>query len=150
MRKYLIFVFLLVILIPINYNATSGALASGSIKTCPNGKLYGKHTNHWHKAVKRGNRYYASGSALKKDPCPPKSGNNDLKSLINEGFIEVVPGGAAAKAGKQDRQQYTDHTFHGVSSSFSSSRSTLARYSVSQVSKGTPASWISFARSFPT
>lgn len=85
MRKYLIFVFLLVILIPINYNATSGALASGSIKTCPNGKLYGKHTNHWHKAVKRGNRYYASGSALKKDPCPPKSDNNDLKSLTIDG-----------------------------------------------------------------
>ena len=85
MRKYLVFIFLLIMFIPVNYNATSGALASDTIKTCPNGKLYGKHTNHWHRAVKRGNRYYATGSALKGDPCPPKSDNNELESLTIDG-----------------------------------------------------------------
>lgn len=85
MKKYLVLILLLIIFIPVDFFATSGALQGGTIKECPNGKLYGKHTNHWHRAVKRGNNYYASGSEIKNDPCPPKSDDNELHTLTIDG-----------------------------------------------------------------
>ncbi len=83
--RVILIVLLLLFLCPSNLNATSGFLTSSTIKRCPNGILYGEHAGHWHKAVKRNGRYYATGSAIKNDPCLPKSDNNDLKYLKVDG-----------------------------------------------------------------
>ena len=61
-----------------NVYASSGALTSDSIKTCPDGITYGSHkgggTLHYHKATYNGKQYYPDGNAIANDPCP-KSGN---------------------------------------------------------------------------
>lgn len=61
-----------------NVYASSGALSSDSIKTCPDGITYGSHkgsgTLHYHKATYNGKQYYPDGNAIANDPCP-KSGN---------------------------------------------------------------------------
>ena len=64
---------LLILLIPIITNATSGRLQKGTVKTCPDGVTYGKHGDgHWHVAlVDSSNNYYASGDPIGyDDPCP--------------------------------------------------------------------------------
>ncbi len=77
MKKILIFIILLISL-TINVTASSGALKSHSIKTCPNGKMYGYHgsDNHWHEAEytprDKGSNYTAVGSPIYSDPCPIK------------------------------------------------------------------------------
>lgn len=53
-----------------NVDASAGRLQSASITYC-NGVMYGKHTNHWHRAVKRGKYYYPNGSPVSK-PCGKK------------------------------------------------------------------------------
>lgn len=45
--------------------ATGGALQKASIEKCGS-KYYGKHTTHWHRAVKKESRWYATGSTLKR------------------------------------------------------------------------------------
>ena len=88
MKKISIILLLLILMIPSNVLATSGYLRSDSIKTCPNGKTYGQHGNgHWHRAKKEGYRYKAIGSAIKNDPCPPKSDDNDIKTLKVDGNV---------------------------------------------------------------
>lgn len=66
-----------------NVYASSGALSSDSIKTCPDGITYGSHkgegTLHYHKATYNGKQYYPDGNAIANDPCP-KSGNAVKKS----------------------------------------------------------------------
>lgn len=53
----------------VNVDATSGRLKGNSIKTC-NGTTYGYHSDHWHKAVDRGDAgYYPDGAAIYSDPC---------------------------------------------------------------------------------
>ena len=84
-NRIIIILLFLFLLCPNNINASSGRLTGGSIKTCPNGVTYGSHAGHYHKAVKKNGYYYASGRAIKNDPCPPKSDNNDLKSLKVDG-----------------------------------------------------------------
>lgn len=66
---------LLILFIPLNVYASSGWLQKASIKTCPNGVTYGKHTDHWHVAVTDGERYYASGDVISSDPCPSSNTN---------------------------------------------------------------------------
>ena len=83
--RIILIILIIFILCPSNVNATSGYLTHGTVKRCPNGVLYGSHAGHWHKAVKRNGRYFASGKAIKNDPCPPKSDDNDLKSLKVDG-----------------------------------------------------------------
>ena len=86
MKKISVILLFLILMIPSTVLATPGYLRSDSIKTCPNGKTYGKHGNgHWHQAKKEGSRYKAIGSPISKDPCPPKSGDTSLKSLKIDG-----------------------------------------------------------------
>ena len=76
-------------------NATSGALKSNSVKTCPNGKLYGYHGNdkHWHEAEytprDKGSNYTAIGDPIYGDPCPKEeTGNKNTETNNTE---EDVP-----------------------------------------------------------
>ena len=59
-------------------SATSGDLSKDSIKTCPNGTTYGRHSEsnpHWHVALKKSDGgWSASGDAILSDPCPGSSG----------------------------------------------------------------------------
>ena len=59
-------------------SATSGDLSKDSIKTCPNGTTYGRHSEsnpHWHVALKKSDGgWSASGDAIFSDPCPGSSG----------------------------------------------------------------------------
>lgn len=59
--------------------ATSGRLQKDSIKTCPNGVVYGKHGDgHWHVATRNSDgSYNASGSPLASDPCPNASASGE-------------------------------------------------------------------------
>ena len=97
-------------MIPISINATGGGLRSSSIKTCPDGNKYGLHSDgnggtHWHKAKYENGQYYATGNALKKDPCPDGntktttktnvvkelSKDNSIKSIkINDTILDVL------------------------------------------------------------
>lgn len=69
-----------------NVYASSGALSSDSIKTCPDGITYGSHkgrgTLHYHKATYNGKQYYPDGNAIPNDPCPKK--NNIVKKTTRE------------------------------------------------------------------
>lgn len=69
-----------------NVYASSGALSSDSIKTCPDGITYGSHkgggTLHYHKATYNGKQYYPDGNAIANDPCPKK--NNIVKKTTRE------------------------------------------------------------------
>ena len=75
-RKSTVIIYLLlVMLLPINVNATGGGLRKNSLKTCPNGITYGMHSDghggtHWHVAVTNENNYFADGDAIYSDPCP--------------------------------------------------------------------------------
>lgn len=59
-------------------DATSGDLRKDSIKTCPNGITYGRHSEsnlHWHVALKKSDGGWSpSGDAIFSDPCPGSSG----------------------------------------------------------------------------
>ena len=69
-------------------NASAGALKGDSIKTCPNGKIYGYHGSdrHWHEAKKTNVKsgYSAIGPVLNGDPCPngsnSSSGTNNIQN----------------------------------------------------------------------
>lgn len=79
-KNYSILFILLLIVIPLNVNATGGGLKKNSIKTCPNGITYGLHSDgnggtHWHKAATNGKNYYADGDAIMSDPCPNSTEN---------------------------------------------------------------------------
>lgn len=79
-KNYSILFILLLIVIPLNVNATGGGLRKNSIKTCPNGITYGLHSDgnggtHWHKAATNGKNYYADGDAIMSDPCPNSTEN---------------------------------------------------------------------------
>ena len=70
--------------------ATGGGLRKNSIKTCPDGVTYGKHSDgnggmHWHRAATNGNNYYAVGDAIYDDPCPGSSGNQGTAESTNGG-----------------------------------------------------------------
>ena len=80
MKKYIIFALLL--FIPSVVFATPGGLQKASIKTCPDGVVYGKHNSngieHWHKAVVATDSWSgwtAEGDPLAGDPCPTSSQN---------------------------------------------------------------------------
>ena len=72
MKKLSVILVLIILISPSIVFATSGALKGGTIQYC-NGKTYGYHSNHWHVAVKRGEKYYASGSAIYSNPCGSSS-----------------------------------------------------------------------------
>lgn len=79
-KNYSILFILLLVIIPLNVNATGGGLRKNSIKTCPNGITYGLHSDgnggtHWHKAATNGNNYYTDGEAIMSDPCPNSTEN---------------------------------------------------------------------------
>ncbi len=80
MKKFVVFILLLIMVLPNNVLATSGALKSNSIKTCPNGITYGYHgsDNHWHVAEKSNVKsgWSAVGDALPGDPCPAAVNNS--------------------------------------------------------------------------
>ena len=91
-RKVNIFIIMLIIfsLNTNTYYASSGALKSSSIKTCPNGKTYGYHgkDNHWHEAKytprEKGSNYTAIGSPIYSDPCPfEKYENNSIEEITS-------------------------------------------------------------------
>lgn len=75
MKKVLIVIIFSIIILPLNINATGGALRKATIKTCPNGITYGLHGDgeggtHWHISVTNGTNYYPDGEAIINDPCP--------------------------------------------------------------------------------
>lgn len=79
-KNYSILFILLLVIVPLNVNATGGGLRKNSIKTCPNGITYGLHSDgnggtHWHKAATNGKNYYADGDAIMSDPCPNSTEN---------------------------------------------------------------------------
>lgn len=84
---YLILVIFLFFIGSVNVNASSGALKKNSIKTCPNGKIYGYHgkDNHWHEAERSNvnSGYSAVGSPLSGDPCPKQNNNSNNSSNNN-------------------------------------------------------------------
>ena len=72
---YIFIVLLLIITIPVN--ATSGALRKASIKKCSDGRYYGYHSSngsiHWHLAESHpemSSGWAAVGDPLSGDPCP--------------------------------------------------------------------------------
>lgn len=77
-KKIIVLLLILGLILHINdVNASSGALRKNSIKTCPDGIVYGYHGSngktHWHKAVKSeksSSGWIASGSQINDDPCP--------------------------------------------------------------------------------
>lgn len=79
--KLSIYIIILLVIIPTDINATSGALRKNSIKTCPNGIKYGYHSDgkggtHWHKAEshpKMSSGWAAVGDPILNDPCPKNS-----------------------------------------------------------------------------
>ena len=94
MKKIVVlFIFLL---LPLKVNASSGYLVKSSVKTCPNGKLYGYHVpkngnKHWHlaKQEEKTKKYKAVGNTINEDPCPDYN-DNTLKSLkIDGNNIEI-------------------------------------------------------------
>lgn len=69
MKKKYLWLFIGILLIPVNVFATSGRLRSSSIVSC-NGQTYGAHGDgHWHVAVKQDSAWYASGGPLAGNPC---------------------------------------------------------------------------------
>ena len=112
MRKNILIILLIVLIIPNNVYATSGALVSSSIKTCPDGKTYGYHGSprHWHEAEytprEKGSNYSAIGSPIYDDPCKienvpiePEINNspqentdtNTINIISEENNIEDIP-----------------------------------------------------------
>ncbi|CAM4134810.1 hypothetical protein H9L01_02395 [Erysipelothrix inopinata] len=72
--------------------ASGGQISSGNVVSC-NGQLYGSHgpDNHWHRASKKGNRYYPDGDNLGySNPCgggsapAPASNNSEQKRVAAE------------------------------------------------------------------
>lgn len=110
MKKIIYTMITLILIVPMTINATGGGLRSSSIKTCPDGNKYGLHSDgnggtHWHKAKYENGQYYATGNALKKDPCPDGntktttktnvvkelSKDNSIKSIkINDTILDVL------------------------------------------------------------
>ena len=86
MMKKIVFIVILILIGFLNVNASPGTLKNYSIKTCPNGKIYGYHgdDNHWHEATakqgKRGISYYPKGSAIYHDPCPYEGTKSSIKT----------------------------------------------------------------------
>lgn len=67
--KKILLVLLLCIFIPSNVYATGGCVKTSSIVSC-NGEYYGKHGDgHWHVAVLRSGRWYATGREIDNNPC---------------------------------------------------------------------------------
>lgn len=78
--------------------ASSGYLKAASIKTCPNGSVYGYHgpNNHWHLAIRSESdgKWRASGAPLSGDPCPSSStpsGGNSNNSSNSETLPSTPP-----------------------------------------------------------
>lgn len=78
----------------VSIEATGGQISSGNLVSC-NGQLYGSHgpDNHWHRAAKKGNRYYPDGDNLGySNPCgggsapapAPASNNSEQKRVAAE------------------------------------------------------------------
>ena len=85
MKKLFYLVIFLLIIISSNVYATSGQLRKDSIKTCPNGVTYGKHSDHWHVAlVNEDGKYFASGSPINSDPCPRTNDNKGTAKETNK------------------------------------------------------------------
>jgi hypothetical protein len=67
--KKILLVLLLCMFIPSNVYATGGCVKTSSIVSC-NGEYYGKHGDgHWHVAVLRSGRWYATGREIDSNPC---------------------------------------------------------------------------------
>ena len=109
MRNIRQFIFFIVIGLAIGLNvkivfATGGGLRKNSIKTCPNGVTYGKHSDghgglHWHVALTNGDNYYASGDAIYEDPCPESNKNEGTAGHTNGSSNNNSSGGTTNQNG---------------------------------------------------
>ena len=74
--EFKVLIFILLLVLPFNVSASSGALRKSSIKMCPDGNYYGYHGSngsvHWHLARKDSDvssGWIAIGEPLSGDPC---------------------------------------------------------------------------------
>lgn len=114
MNRKNIFIFLIIMLIPVTVNATGGGLRNRSIKTCPDGVTYGMHSDghggtHWHVAVTNGDNYYASGEAIYSDPCPD--------STTNRGTAGSTSGGSSYSSGNSDYNETSNYSTNSETTS---------------------------------
>lgn len=89
-KRFVLFILCCLTILPVNVNATGGALKKSTIKTCPNGITYGLHSDgkggtHWHVAITNGKNYYPNGEAIYYDPCPDSNKNEGTAGSTNGG-----------------------------------------------------------------
>ena len=98
LKKITSFVFVFLLLFPLNINAKSGYITGSSVVTC-NGNTYGSHSDgHYHKTEKNSaGRWIAVGGIVSKtNPCAASGGskpesNNNSNSNSNSNNTAVPP-----------------------------------------------------------
>ena len=85
MKRVKIVIFILLLFLFINVEASNGPLKQNSIIEC-NGMYYGKHGTpaHWHKAEKKNDRWISVGDEVSLPPCYIKVPNEKEKVLFSK------------------------------------------------------------------